>query len=152
METRKIEVSRTTFTENEVFGMACCDCGWASFDRVTPTVCGDCGSENLESAEGCEIPYDDNHTVTAQIEGTIHELARWIRDRGLTEWDGGSTAYCVDGSVIVDYISGLREELTVTADDSTMAEVMSLATSPQHSPNAERVDGADPVDDSALYR
>lgn len=155
METLK--VTRTTYTENEVFGTSCGDCGWSSFAPITPRSCGGCGGENLESAEGCEIPYDDHHSTTTTIEGSIFELAKWLRDRAITEYDGGSTIYPVDGSHVIDYAEGRREEIVVASHDSDLlcllvglardrfdGELISLLSG--------AIDAADTVNDHALYR
>lgn len=128
----KLNVYRTTFTENEVFGTSCGDCGWTSYAAITPNVCGGCGATRedgrLESAEGCEIPYDDDH-VTRSVESfdTAAECAEWLRREGLTEW-AGSWWSDPDGSRITDYAIGEREEvLAHPADDMTAGEIDAVA-------------------------
>lgn len=124
MDNLTVNASRTTFTENEVFGSECQACGWTNFDRATPTECAECHSTRIDSAEGCSIPYDDQHTVTAQLTGTVEALALWMHERGLAEWDGGSTVYAIDGSTIIDYGDGMREELTVSGDVETLTAIV----------------------------
>jgi hypothetical protein len=146
MNELQIQATRTTFTENEVFGTSCGECGWTSFDAITPRECGQCGGENLDPADGCEIPYDDDHSTAGALTGTAPEIARWMRDRGLTEWQGDTTVYAVDGTHVVDYGTGLREELTVSGDVDTLGALIALIESDAP------LDDVDALNDRELYR
>lgn len=110
----RLEVWRTDFTLNEVFGSRCGRCGHVSFDRLEPVVCPGCGLDHLEgagancreSADGCSIPYDGRERQEFEEFDTLREVCDFLRWEQLTETQDGEDYRNPDGwseSPCLDY-------------------------------------------------
>lgn len=73
--------------------------------------------EDGQAFDTVDIPHDDEHTHTSvHDELTAREAVDLIRREGLT-FEGSDWAYHPDGSQIIDYAEGLREETTAHLSD-----------------------------------
>lgn len=121
-----LTIHTTTYTLNEVYGTACGDCGATDFSPQFPSACAACGSDNLDAADGCSVPYDDDHCTTEELLGlTPWEVAQQLRDVGLTDFDG-RVACLPDDSRSTDCYTGEREEVTASVEEVNAGELEEL--------------------------
>lgn len=88
---------------------------------------GSGGSEWFPSEvddDGKPVPYDD---TTTQVENTA-EAARLVLDAGCSEVDSAPSFYDPDGSRVVNYRTGEREEVSAHLDGFTPDQLEDIAT------------------------